>query len=57
MKEIQAQNLEIGIIYNVRSGLLDFRGVLLDIYDDGTVFVQSVGTGSNYRVSASSLTD
>ena len=48
--------LEIGTVYNVSNGVLDFRGLLLDILDDGTVFVQSVGTGANYRVSASALT-
>lgn len=42
--------LEIGRKYHVYSGDLDFTGLLLDIYEDGTCFVESTGTMSRYRL-------
>jgi len=47
--------LEIGCSYNIREGRLDFTGQLLDIYDDGTCLVMSVGTGSRYKINKSSI--
>ena len=47
--------LEIGVTYNVKDGFLDFKGVLLDIGTDGTVFVQSLFTGSRYWLEADKL--
>lgn len=47
--------LEIGKLYHISDGILDFTGTLLEIYDDDTCFVQSAGTGSRYRVSQTSL--
>lgn len=48
--------LEIGRLYHISDGILDFTGILLEIYDDDTCFVQSAGTGSRYRVSQKFLT-
>ena len=48
--------LEIGRKYHIHNGKMDFTGILLEIYDDDTCFVQSVGTGSRYRVSQKFLT-
>ena len=47
--------LEIGRKYHIYNGKMDFTGILLEIYDDDTCFVQSAGTGSRYRVSQTSL--
>ena len=47
--------IELGATYHVYDGKLDFTGTLLEIYEDGTCFVQSVGTKSCYRVSQTFL--